>query len=163
LEWDAVFLAGMSEGLMPISLATTPEAQNEERRLLYVGVTRARIHLEASFGRARHAGGRGTRKRTRFLDGLWPESTPQRAKTKPRDLLTGDADPALFEALRAWRAELAKEQSKPAYTIFSDTVLVALAESRPTDNAGLARISGIGPAKIEKYGEPVLGIVAQHR
>ncbi|WP_425471163.1 ATP-dependent helicase [Xylanimonas allomyrinae] len=73
LEWDAVFLAGMSEGLMPISLAETDAAVAEERRLLYVGVTRARVHLEVSFARSRTPGGRATRKRTRFLDGLWPE------------------------------------------------------------------------------------------
>jgi DNA helicase-2/ATP-dependent DNA helicase PcrA len=77
LEWDAVFLAGMSEGLMPISLAETPDAQAEERRLLYVGITRARTVLNVSYARARVADGAGTsrpatRKRTRFLDGLWP-------------------------------------------------------------------------------------------
>ncbi len=70
LEWDAVFLVGMSEGLMPISLAETPAAVDEERRLLYVGVTRAREHLHLSYARSRSAAGRGTRRRTRFLDGI---------------------------------------------------------------------------------------------
>src|SRR5450756_2645785 len=72
LEWDAVFLAGLSDGLMPISLAETDEAVAEERRLLYVGITRARVHLDLSFGRARNPGGRASRRRTRFLDGIWP-------------------------------------------------------------------------------------------
>src|SRR5690606_8867966 len=73
LEWDAVFLVGMSEGLMPISLAETDAAVAEERRLLYVGVTRAREHLELSFAMARNPGGRHSRERTRFLDGIWPD------------------------------------------------------------------------------------------
>src|SRR5690606_20474253 len=66
LEWDAVFMVGLSEGLMPISLAETDDAIAEERRLLYVGITRAREHLALSFARSRKEGGRGSRKRTRF-------------------------------------------------------------------------------------------------
>ena len=62
LEWDAVFLVGLSEGLMPISLAETESAVAEERRLLYVGVTRAREHLELSYAQARHPGGRSGRR-----------------------------------------------------------------------------------------------------
>ena len=65
LEWDAVFLAGLSEGLMPISLAETDGAVAEERRLLYVGITRAREHLELSFARSRNPGGRASRRRAR--------------------------------------------------------------------------------------------------
>ncbi|MCL2594765.1 MAG: ATP-dependent helicase, partial [Promicromonosporaceae bacterium] len=70
LEWDAVFLVGASEGLIPISLAETDEAVAEERRLLYVGITRARTHLTVSYAQARASGTRATRKRTRFLDGI---------------------------------------------------------------------------------------------
>ena len=70
LEWDAVFLVGLSEGLMPISLAEGWEAVEEERRLLYVGVTRAREHVHLSWSRSRTPGGRGSRKPSRFLDGL---------------------------------------------------------------------------------------------
>jgi DNA helicase-2/ATP-dependent DNA helicase PcrA len=67
LEWDAVLLPGLVEGLMPIVHARTPEAVEEERRLLYVAVTRAREHLYLSWpGRARGA----ARPRSRFLDGL---------------------------------------------------------------------------------------------
>ncbi|MCU1547814.1 MAG: ATP-dependent helicase UvrD2, partial [Arthrobacter sp.] len=74
LEWDAVFLVGLSEGLMPISFADTPEAVDEERRLLYVGITRAREHLFLSWSTARTPGGRANRKPSRFLDGLRPDS-----------------------------------------------------------------------------------------
>jgi DNA helicase-2/ATP-dependent DNA helicase PcrA len=74
LEWDAVFLVGMSEGLMPISFADGWEALEEERRLLYVGITRARQHLQLSWSRARSPGGRAGRSPSRFLEGVFPEA-----------------------------------------------------------------------------------------
>ena len=70
LEWDAVLLPGLVEGLMPIVHARTAEAVEEERRLLYVAVTRAREHLYLSWASARAAGARGGRQRSRFLDGV---------------------------------------------------------------------------------------------
>ena len=68
LEWDAVLLPGLVEGLMPIVHARTPDAVEEERRLLYVAVTRAREHLYLSWSPSRAPGGRGGRQRSRFLD-----------------------------------------------------------------------------------------------
>ena len=70
LEWDVVFLPGLTEGTLPIVYAQTDEAIEEERRLLYVGVTRARERLFLSWPLARSAGGRRSRKPSRFLDGL---------------------------------------------------------------------------------------------
>ncbi|MCU1431182.1 MAG: ATP-dependent helicase UvrD2 [Actinotalea sp.] len=176
LEWDAVFLVGMSEGLMPISLAETEAAVAEERRLLYVGITRAREHLELSFGRARNPGGRASRQRTRFLDGIWPQQdgrrrtpgTPGRAGTSStsRDAtpaLVGEADANLMDALREWRQQVAVETSKPAYTVLVDSTLAGIAASRPDSIAALARVRGIGPAKIDRYGASLLAIVAGHR
>lgn len=61
LEWDAVFLVGLTEGMMPITYAKTDEQIEEERRLLYVGVTRARLHLGLSWSLARSPGGRASR------------------------------------------------------------------------------------------------------
>ena len=73
LEWDAVFLVGLADGTLPIShaLAHGPdsEAVEEERRLLYVGITRARVHLALSWALSRTPGGRQTRKPSRFLSG----------------------------------------------------------------------------------------------
>ena len=166
LEWDAVFLAGISEGLMPISLAETDDAVAEERRLLYVGVTRAREHLELSFARARHPGGRATRKRSRFLDGLWPDEArrgTRGSRGSRSTALPTDADPALFEALRQWRLEEANDAGKPAFTVFADTVLAQIATLRPTTVPELVRINGVGPAKIERYGAAVLKVVAETR
>jgi len=164
LEWDAVFLVGLSEGLLPISMAETDEAVEEERRLLYVGITRAREHLHLSFARSRKEGGRSTRKRTRFLEKWWPDAqaAPQRRTQRPaaHDL---DGDEArLFDALKAWRLELAQTTSKPAFTILVDTALVAIARHRPQTLGELAQIHGIGATKLDRYGADVLGIVAKN-
>jgi DNA helicase-2/ATP-dependent DNA helicase PcrA len=67
LEWDVVFLPGLTEGTMPIVYAQSDEAVEEERRLLYVGVTRARERIFLSWSLARSPGGRRTRKPSRFL------------------------------------------------------------------------------------------------
>ena len=70
LEWDAVFLPGLIEGVMPIVYARTPQAIEEERRLLYVAVTRAREHLYLSWAPAKAPGNRPTRERSQFLRDL---------------------------------------------------------------------------------------------
>ncbi len=77
LEWDAVFLVGLAEGTLPTIYAKTPDALEEERRLLYVGVTRAREWLWMSYAGARSAGGR-QRRPSRFLPGPDPAETPRR-------------------------------------------------------------------------------------
>lgn len=74
LEWDAVFLVGLTDGMMPITYAKTDEQVEEERRLLYVGVTRARLHLTLSWALSRAPGGRASRRPSRFLNGLRPGS-----------------------------------------------------------------------------------------
>jgi DNA helicase-2/ATP-dependent DNA helicase PcrA len=79
LEWDAVFLPGLTDGNLPIAHAQTGEDIEEERRLLYVGVTRAREHLFLSWPLARSRGGPRTRVPSPFLAGL-----PQVARPGPR-------------------------------------------------------------------------------
>ncbi|HEY0950711.1 ATP-dependent helicase, partial [Nocardioides sp.] len=73
LEWDSVFLAGLQEGTLPFSYAQTPAEIEEERRLLYVGMTRARLDLSLSWALSRNPGGRASRKPSRFLDPLLPD------------------------------------------------------------------------------------------
>jgi DNA helicase-2/ATP-dependent DNA helicase PcrA len=72
LEWDVVFLPGLTEGNMPIIHAETDDAVAEERRLLYVGITRAKRQVLLSWPLARAPGGRPNRRPSRFLDGLRP-------------------------------------------------------------------------------------------
>lgn len=72
LEWEAVFLVGLSEGLMPISFAQTSDEIDEERRLFYVGITRARSHVTLTWSRSRTPGGRASRRRSRFIDDVAP-------------------------------------------------------------------------------------------
>ena len=187
LEWDAVFLCGMHEGTMPIVYADTLVAVEEERRLLYVGMTRARQRLAISWALARTPGGRGSRKPSRFLAGLRPEVRSDRVvdggtKSRKRrrvancrvcgqplhntaerkvgrcESCPATYDETLFERLREWRVERASEEKVPAYVIFTDLTLQAIAEVKPTDAQALLRISGIGKVKLDKYGEAVLSI-----
>lgn len=186
LEWDAVFLIGVHEGGIPISHAINagPNAIEEERRLLYVGITRAREHLSLSWSRSRRAGGRATRRPSRFLDPIRPAQAPaaSRASTaapeKGRcrgcgERLTGpvhralglcpecsiEIDTGLFERLREWRKETAERIAKPAYTVFTNDTLAQIARDRPADTGSLGRIGGIGAHKLSEYGDDVLRIV----
>ncbi|WP_309073071.1 ATP-dependent DNA helicase UvrD2 [Paenarthrobacter sp.] len=192
LEWDAVFLVGLSEGLMPISFADTPEDVDEERRLLYVGITRAREHLNLSWSTARTPGGRANRKPSRFLDGLRPNSVASanaRSKSGPTrrkaaapasckvcgSMLASGAERKVgrchqcpptyeeqtFEALRQWRRDEAQSADVPAYVVFTDATLTAIAEAKPSSLEELSGLAGIGPSKLERYGEAVLAVLAE--
>ena len=158
LEWDAVFLVGLTDSTLPIQHATTPAQLAEERRLLYVGITRARERLALSWALARSPGQRRGRRPSRFLDGLRPATEPRvRPKVKRPKAEAEDAE--LFGRLRVWRKAQAEAQSVPPYVVFSDATLVAIADSRPTSRAELARISGVGPTKLDRYAEPVLEVL----
>ncbi len=209
LEWDAVFLVGLAEGMMPITYAKTDEQIEEERRLLYVGVTRARAHLSLSWALSRSPGGRPTRRPTRFLDGLRPGSgagaaaraasggpggiergsggatgptegrrqrksrTPARCRVCGRTLTEAgemklmrcedcpsDMDEGLYERLREWRSGQARQLGQPAYCVFTDKTLIAIAEAVPEDEGELARIPGVGVRKFHRFGAEVLAICA---
>ena len=190
LEWDAVFCVGCHDGTLPITYADTPAAVEEERRLLYVGMTRARVHLAVSWAAARQPGGRGQRPPSRFLEPLLPATaratTPgtgagsrtgrnrraQTCRTCGKPLSTAAEkkrgrcvdcplayDEQLFDRLRAWRRERSSADEVPAFVIFTDATLELIAEHRPTTPAALGAISGVGPAKIERYGDDVLALV----
>jgi DNA helicase-2/ATP-dependent DNA helicase PcrA len=187
LEWDAVFVAGMHDKMMPIAQAVSDEAREEERRLLYVALTRARDVLEVSWAQAREPGGRGSRQPSPFLAPVLGEvgvrTTPgaQRARRNRKAMRCrecggplstpsekkigrcGDCpasyDEALFERLRDWRRERSVADQVPAFVVFTDATLELLAEHRPTDEASLLRISGVGHGKVAKYGDDVLALM----
>jgi DNA helicase-2/ATP-dependent DNA helicase PcrA len=161
LEWDAVFLVGLTDTTVPISHATTDAQIAEERRLLYVGITRARERLALSWALARSPGQRRGRRPSRFLDGLRPHVARDVAtkQAKKKGTAPEAADAELFGRLRAWRKAQAEAQGSPPYIVFSDATLVAIADARPQSTAALARISGVGPMKLERYAEPLLAVL----
>jgi DNA helicase-2/ATP-dependent DNA helicase PcrA len=166
LEWDAVFVVGLTDGTVPITHAVTPEEVDEERRLLYVGVTRARRHIRLSWALARAAGGRRTRRVSRFLEGVVPAAArpapkPKSAASKEaaRDGL-GPDEQALFDRLRDWRRERAAGLGQPAYCVFTDATLAAISKARPAGESELAGVPGVGGTKLDKFGKEVLAMVA---
>jgi ATP-dependent DNA helicase RecQ len=71
-------------------------------------------------------------------------------------------DDALFEKLRAWRLEQARAQEVPPYIVFHDSHLRAIAARRPLSLEALSAVKGVGPRKLERYGEAVIGLVSEH-
>jgi DNA helicase-2/ATP-dependent DNA helicase PcrA len=172
LEWQAVFLPGLTDGTVPIVYAQTDEAVEEERRLLYVGITRARERLYLSWALARTPGGRRTRKPSRFLADLsgrgmrasdraaaGRRAGPPASAGRPDGAGQGPADP-LFGQLREWRLAVSKDQGVPAYVVFSDATLQAIAAARPASRGELAGIPGVGAVKLDRYGAAVLELCA---
>ncbi len=193
LEWDAVFCCGVQDGTVPIVYAeqggARPDAVEEERRLLYVGVTRARRELMVSWAAARNPGQAPRRQPSRFIVPMLPASQqPQQSRTRTKVARCRDClqplttaaekkrgrcahhpvryDEALFERLKAWRLETAREAGEdgkplPAYVVFTDATLELIAEHKPASMAALAKVNGVGPSKIERYGDAVLALVAE--
>jgi DNA helicase-2/ATP-dependent DNA helicase PcrA len=190
LEWDAVFIVGCHDGMLPLVYAETPAEIAEERRLLYVGITRARAALHLSWSLSRTPGGPANRLPSRFLDGVRSSSVrPAGGPSRRRaDRARGPArcrvcrsplasaaerklgrcsscpssmDHQLFEDLRAWRLKRAHEQKVPAFVVFTDATLVAIAESVPVDVASLAAVPGVGRAKLDRYGPEVLELCSE--
>jgi DNA helicase-2/ATP-dependent DNA helicase PcrA len=160
LEWDAVFLVGLTDGTLPIQHATTPAQIAEEQRLLYVGITRARERLALSWAGARSPGQRRSRRPSRFLDGLRPEQPrPSARPARSKSPAPEAADSELFGRLRMWRRAQAEAQRVPPYVVFSDATLVAIADARPASRSALSSISGVGPAKLARYADPLLAVL----
>ena len=170
LEWDAVFLVGVAEGLLPISYAKTAAAREEERRLLYVAVTRARDLLTLSWARSRGVDGRGKRKRSRLLDGIWPEEAgvgapKKKARASTRALnraFEEEASPQaieLFGRLKAWRLEVSRQAGVPPFAVFTDQTLRDIAQAMPKNTTQLRVIRGIGDVKVQRFAAPVLALV----
>jgi DNA helicase-2/ATP-dependent DNA helicase PcrA len=185
LEWPIVHLAGLEDGLCPIGHAKTPEAKAEERRLVYVAVTRAERELHCSWARERTFGSRtAERSPSPYLEtieravaalgrGEEPPDWRARLDENRRRLRAGAGgrlvryrpdpvptqDQALVDALQSWRARAARAADVPASVVFDDDALEAVAAARPTSRGELLAISGIGRARAERFGDDVLDIV----
>jgi DNA helicase II / ATP-dependent DNA helicase PcrA len=132
LEFEVVFLPRLEEGELPFKRSRVGEALAEERRLLYVGMTRAKRHLEITWSGAP----------SRFIAELGVEAP--------------SADPTVLNVLKAWRLERARRDAVPAFVVFHDTTLEEIARRRPRELWELAKVSGVGPAKLERYGAEVI-------
>jgi DNA helicase-2/ATP-dependent DNA helicase PcrA len=186
LEWQAVFMPGLYEGGLPLRYQGEFVDLEEERRLFYVGVTRAKDLVELSY--ARTGSRRETRDPSRFLP-AGQKRTVKAAKASPaksqgcavcgkrlstpteRALGTCRACPSdvsmdLVDALRAWRTGVVDQRrresgkSLPAFLVATDAVLIAIAREQPRDSAGLGRIKGIQRALVAERGQEILDIVA---
>jgi DNA helicase-2/ATP-dependent DNA helicase PcrA len=178
LEWPIVHVAGLEKGYVPIHhTEEDPEAVEEERRLLYVALTRARDELHCSHATRRAFGSRSLRRQPspwledlraglgpRPRRGASPDTAQRMARAKAglRDrAVPRGGDEVLFQALRAWRRDQAKAAGVPAYVVFNDATLRAIAAERPTTPAQLLALPGIGAVKVERFGSDLLRIVAE--
>jgi DNA helicase-2/ATP-dependent DNA helicase PcrA len=151
---------GVTDGIVPHRLAADIE---EERRVLHVAITRGRHRVAVLAD--------GTR-RSPFLAelaGTAPHtpSGPAPASTSSRSATTAEAPVALDgaaaeaeAALRAWRTKRSRADGVPAYVVVNDRHLRGIAVARPTTPAELVACDGIGPAKLERYGEEIIELLA---
>ena len=164
LEWDAVFLPQLEEGTLPIRQSSSDaDALAEERRLLYVGITRARRHLVLSWAGSRvGAKGPARARPSRFIAELWPNAVARPAPKPGSAVATFElsaADEPLLAKLIEWRRERARADGVPAYVVADNKTLAAIAVRRPSDAAGLLAVPGIGQRKVAGYGDEILEIV----
>lgn len=148
LEFEAVFLPRLEEGELPSRRARGDELA-DERRLLYVGMTRAKRHLLVTW----------SGKSSRFLEemGVRPGALSAPAGGAPKQKL--EATPAVL-ALKEWRLARARAEEVPAYVVFNDKTLAELIRMAPRTISELAEVPGIGPAKLERYGSELLAALA---
>jgi DNA helicase II / ATP-dependent DNA helicase PcrA len=158
LEWDRVIVLGAHDGLMPHRLTDDLE---EERRVFHVALTRCREQVVLLADAAAE---------TPFIDDLTtppspiaapePESRLERSRrTAPAGSFTAPSSNPTDEALRAWRLERSRTDGVPAFVVLHDATIAEIAAAQPRNPRELGRISGIGPTKLERYGDDILRIV----
>jgi DNA helicase-2/ATP-dependent DNA helicase PcrA len=159
-EWDHVVLHDVSQGLLPHRLAADIE---EERRVFHVGLTRCRCDVTVVAGASP----------SQFLEEIQTVWTPpvveeirlpdswangRAAPPKPQTPRSPSAEVAA-RMLREWRVTKARSEGRPAFTIMHDSTLESLASSGCRSLGDLARIKGIGPAKLESFGDEILAVL----
>jgi len=140
LEFEAVFLPRVEERELPIRQAKKPSEIAEERRLFYVGMTRAKRHLAVTW----------SGKPSRLLGEL---GVDVRARTP------AEPDDAVYAALKRWRLQRATADDLPAYIVFHNATLAEIAGRKPCDLSELGAVPGVGPTKLERYGDEVLAVL----
>jgi DNA helicase-2/ATP-dependent DNA helicase PcrA len=157
LEFDAVFLPRLIDGELPFRSGRAKADPQEERRLLYVGITRARRYLFltwASDGRSRPSP---------FLAEMGLSSSRPKGSASRSPSVASVGGGALFDRLKEWRRKRAQADGVPAYVVFHDRTLAEIADRKCKDWADLAAISGVGPAKLERYADEILEIIGESR
>jgi DNA helicase-2/ATP-dependent DNA helicase PcrA len=174
LEFDVVFLPRLLDRELPFRSGRSVSDPAEERRLLYVGITRAREYLAITWPKdarngpspylrelglaSQQGGSAGTKGSRRGTGGSGGNATRTSPTSKAPVNVNAEAGD-LYGQLKAWRRTRAKQDGVPAYVVFHDTTLAAIAQRRPSTSAGLAAIPGVGPAKLERYADEVLTLV----
>jgi DNA helicase-2/ATP-dependent DNA helicase PcrA len=140
LEFEAVFLPRVEERELPIRQAKKPQELEEERRLFYVGMTRAKQHLALTW----------SGKPSRFLGELGIQTRVRRP---------AEPDDPVYAALKRWRLERAIADDLPAYVVFHNSTLAEIAGRKPRDLSELGAVPGVGPTKLQRYGDEVLAVL----
>jgi DNA helicase-2/ATP-dependent DNA helicase PcrA len=214
LEFEAVFLPRLEDGELPFKRSKSPEAIVEERRLFYVGITRAKSHLAITWvndGRRKASAFVGELREGKVATGLprvpevreeiaaavgmemeapggfagvvieivdggvtleldggaalyvpYGERVTAADKTLPLGPPNEDAaDAALIEELKAWRLKRARADEVPAYVVFHDATLQDIATSAAASVEELAEVKGVGPAKLERYGDEIISLLTR--
>lgn len=178
LEWDYVFLVGMQEGFMPISLAKTDDEIEEERRLLYVGITRAREQLyisnvlpKATVKQNKDRLTYGEKNISKFLLPYWYEKDVTQKndftrlsanKINKTDNILDDYSEEtkyLHDLLIKWRKSLAQDLSVPENKIIKDSSLLAVAIAKPKTIRQMEIIRGVNKSFTFNYGKEILRII----
>jgi DNA helicase-2/ATP-dependent DNA helicase PcrA len=163
LEWDRVIVLGAHDGLMPHRLTDDRE---EERRVFHVALTRCREQVVLVADAAAEAP---------FITELttpppvrvegddapveaWREKARRNAAGAPKPTESSPAD----EALRAWRLERSRNDAVPAYVVLHDSTIADIVAAQPRNQRELSRIAGIGPTKLERYGDDILRIISEN-
>ena len=115
-----------------------------DRRLLYVGITRAKLHLTVTW----------SGKPSRFLAELDVETRIAAPKSAV------EPDDPVYDTLKRWRLETARAEEKPAYVIFHNSTLAEIVRRAPRTRQELAEVPGVGPAKLDRYGDDVLAVLS---
>jgi DNA helicase-2/ATP-dependent DNA helicase PcrA len=157
LEFDAVFLPRLLDGELPYRARKSEADPNEERRLLYVGITRARTHLFLSWPREPRSAPSPFLREIGVTAAAPPRDRVRRVAREP----VAVSGP-LYDRLREWRRTRASDDGVPAYVVFHDATLAAIAEREPRDLATLGDVPGVGPTKLDRYADEVLAIVADN-
>ncbi|MEC7909175.1 MAG: ATP-dependent DNA helicase UvrD2 [Actinomycetota bacterium] len=175
LEWPVVHVAGLEQGLVPIAHAKDSSAVAEERRLLYVALTRAKDRILCSWANNRHfSGNKRARDPSpwlfnieRAIQNLEKPLTQTEQITKVKSARRKKTKNHLPETqqmreLKEWRLSVSRAADVPAFVIFNDETLLNLLEVKPTNLDELLKIKGIGPVKAERYGKEILELVSRH-